>query len=205
MSSDEGMAFARLFAKRRAELNVSIVEIADLTSRHIQVVVGWEQGSSVPQGEELVVLSEALRLPIPLIEEALRRVGESEKPMAPTGTGSSLSDDNLYDIEILPLEEDSEDPINDGLDLEPTRSAWSRLRQRAGQVFGQRDRRTSAQEPNQALSSSYMEDPEQQITYRLRMVFSAAGIAILVLVLRWALGGLGAAVTDLWSSLTGVL
>ncbi|MCY3578990.1 MAG: hypothetical protein F4Z36_00530 [Acidimicrobiia bacterium] len=204
MSSDEGMAFARLFAKRRAELNVSTVDIADLTKRPIQVVVGWEQGSSVPRDDELAVLSEALRLPISLMEEALRRVGEHEKPVGSAGS-DSLSDEALYDVEIVPLEESVEDPVIDSLDVEPNGSAWSKLKLRAGRVFGPRDRSTPAQERDPARSSSYMEDPEQQITYRLRMVFSAAGIAILVLVLRWALGGFWAAVTDLWSSLTGVL
>ena len=43
------------------------------------------------------------------------------------------------------------------------------------------------------------------MTYRLRMIFTAAGVAVVALVLRWALGGLGSALADLWSALTDAL
>ena len=52
---------------------------------------------------------------------------------------------------------------------------------------------------------SYLEERDELITYRLRMIFAAAGIAVLVLLLRWALGGLGSAISDLWTALAEAL
>ena len=43
------------------------------------------------------------------------------------------------------------------------------------------------------------------ITYRLRAVFTTAGVVVLVLVLQWSLGVLGSAVADLWKTLISVL
>ena len=204
MASDEGLAFARLFAKRRDELDVSVVDIATRTGRPIEVVVGWEQGNVVPDGDEVADVSEALKLPMPLLEEALRRVHAHRMQAPPPEPDTMLDEDTLYDIEIVELgegtPEDSE-PEQESEPDPPSASPWSNLISRTRRSLGRR--RVMARAP--VTNPSYLEDREELITYRLRMIFAAAGIAVLVLILRWALGGLGSAISDLWTALAEAL
>lgn len=204
MASDEGLAFARLFAKRRDELDVSVVEIATRTGRPIEVVVGWEQGNVVPDGDELADVSEALKLPMPLLEEALRRVHAHRMLAPPPEPDTMLDEDTLYDIEIVELGEGTPEdsaPEQESEPDPPSTSSWSNLISRTRRSLGRR--RVMARAP--VTNPSYLEDREELITYRLRMIFAAAGIAVLVLILRWALGGLGSAISDLWTALAEAL
>ena len=82
MSTNGRMAFARLFSQRRANLDLSVVDVAVGTGRPMEVVVSWEQGSAVPSGDELARLAEVLALPKPLLEEALRRVTDYRREVA---------------------------------------------------------------------------------------------------------------------------
>ena len=50
---------------------------------------------------------------------------------------------------------------------------------------------------------SYLEDQRQVVTYRTRAALTAGGVLVLVVLLRWALGGFGDALGELWDSLTG--
>ena len=201
MSPDGGLAFARLFAKRREEMDVSVVDIATRTGQPIEVVVGWEKGSAIPDRDELVDVSAALKLPMPLLEEALRRVDEHRKLSPPPEPGAGLDEDTLYDIEIVELEEPAlaTHPEREPLDL--SESPGTKLISAARQSLGRR--RAMARAP--VANPSYLEDSEETMTYRLRMIFAAAGVAVVALILRWALGGLGSAVADLWGSLADAL
>ncbi|MDE0138119.1 MAG: hypothetical protein OXM57_02770 [bacterium] len=202
MSPDGGLAFARLFAKRREEMDVSVVDIAARTGRPIEVVVGWEQGSAIPDSDELVDLSTTLKLPMPLLEEALRRVHEHRKLLPPPEPEAGLDEDTLYDIEIVELQEEPNlltHPDREPLDF--PESPQSKLISAARQSLGRR--RALARAP--VANPSYLEDSEETITYRLRMIFAAAGVAVVALVLRWALGGLGSALADLWGALADAL
>lgn len=201
MSPDGGLAFARLFAKRREEMDVSVVDIATRTGRPIEVVVGWEKGSAIPDSDELVDVSAALKLPMPLLEEALRRVDEHRKLSPPPESEAGLDEDTLYDIEIVELEEPAlaTHPEREPLDL--SESPGTKLISAARQSLGRR--RAMARAP--VANPSYLEDSEETMTYRLRMIFAAAGVAVVALILRWALGGLGSAVADLWASLADAL
>ena len=76
MTADAGMAFAQLFSQRRRELDLSVVDVAVSTGLPIEVVVGWDQGRSVPDGDDLDKVSDFLKLPKPLLTEALRRVAD---------------------------------------------------------------------------------------------------------------------------------
>ncbi len=204
MAREGGLAFARLFAKRRDELDVSVLDIATRTGRPIEVVVGWEQGSAVPDDEELVDVSAALKLPMPLLEEALRRVHEHRMLAPPPEPDAGLDEDTLYNVEIVELEGEAlaDSPTQPGT-VPPESSEWSSLKliSRARQSVGRR--RAMARAP--VANPSYLEDSEETMTYRLRMIFAAAGVAVVALVLRWALGGLGSALADLWSALTDAL
>ena len=204
MASDEGLAFARLFAKRRDELDVSVVDIATRTGRPIEVVVGWEQGNVVPDGDDLADVSEALKLPMPLLEEALRRVHAHRMLAPPPEPDTMLDEDTLYDIEIVELDEGSPEdsaPEQESEADPASASSWSNLISRTRRSLGRR--RVMARAP--VTNPSYLENRDELITYRLRMIFAAAGIAVLVLLLRWALGGLGSAISDLWTALAEAL
>ena len=202
MARDGGLAFARLFAKRREEMNISVVDIATRTGQPIEVVVGWEQGSAVPDDDELVDLSATLKLPMPLLKEALRRVHEHRMLSPPPEPDSGLDEDTLYDIEIVELEEEPD--LHSDLESTPLESFGaprSTLISRARQSLGRR--RAMARAP--VANPSYLEDHEETITYRLRMIFAIAGVAVVALVLRWALGGLGSSIADLWRAMADAL
>ncbi|MXY75871.1 MAG: hypothetical protein F4Y40_02150 [Acidimicrobiia bacterium] len=201
MGPDGGLAFARLFAKRREEMDVSVVDIATRTGRPIEVVVGWEKGSAIPDSDELVDVSAALKLPMPLLEEALRRVDEHRKLSPPPEPEAGLDEDTLYDIEIVKLEEPDLATHPEREPLELSELPGTKLISAARQSLGRR--RAMARAP--VANPSYLEDSEETITYRLRMIFAAAGVAVVALVLRWALGGLGSAVADLWGALADAL
>ena len=203
MAEDGGAAFARLFSQRREDLGLSVVDIAVQTGRPIEVVVGWEQGLSAPGADDLPQVAQALKLPLPLLEEASRRAAEhqpppDEPPAGAEGAGAlevsfeeapaALPDDSSADV----FAPDGRPSIASYLD-----SIRTRVREAAAR------RRRRAQAP--AAQPSYLEDRDELVTYRLRMVLTAAGVAVLALVLRWSLGGLGSAVTDLWEALTAAL
>jgi len=202
MTADAGMAFAQLFSQRRRELDLSVVDVAVRTGLPIEVVVGWDQGRSVPDGDDLDKVSDFLKLPKPLLKEALRRVADHRLD----ASGADLSRSP----------EPTEDTFEALIDAPyPSTTVSERLRQLPDMAqrsfaglfndirrFWSRKRRM-ARAPT--AYPSYTEDRDQLLTYRLRVVFTAAGIAVLALVLRWSLGGLGTAIVDLWNALTGAL
>ena len=211
MTENGGMAFARLFSQRRAEIDLSVVDIAVRTGRPIEVVVGWDQGRAVPDGEELSKVAEILQLPKPLLKEAMRRVADHRLATPLPDSPASGSPD----AEDSPQEPAPMSPQALIATPYPSASFTDRLRQlpdvalRAviGTFADMRQslirKRRMARAPT--AYPSYMEDRNQLITYRLRMVFTAAGVAVLALILRWSLGGLGSAISDLWNALTGAL
>ena len=203
MAEDGGAAFARLFSQRREDLGVSVVDIAVQTGRPIEVVVGWEQGLSAPGADDLPQVAQTLKLPVPLLEEASRRAAEHQR----TPDASSLGAEDTGALE-LPFEEapaarpddSSADAFATG-DRRGVSFYLDSIRTRVREAAARRRRR--AQAP--AARPSYLEDRDELVTYRLRMVLTAAAVAVLALVLRWSLGGLGSAVTDLWEALTAAL
>lgn len=209
MAEDGGMAFARLFSQRRRELDLSVVDVAVRTGRPIELVVGWDQGRAVPDGDDLDKVAESLKLPKPLLTEALRLVtdhrsdlprpdrSESTEPEDDTPESASMSPEVLiatpYPATAFTerLRRLPDEVIRSFVAMfSDLRRSWSRKRRlaRAPTAF-----------------PSYTEDGDQLLTYRLRMVFTAAGVAVLALILRWSLGGLGSAIADLWNSLAGAL
>ncbi|MFO7548300.1 MAG: helix-turn-helix transcriptional regulator [Acidimicrobiia bacterium] len=52
-------------------------------------------------------------------------------------------------------------------------------------------------------SGSYLEDPEERWTYRLRAVATAVGVVVLVLILVWGVGRLQEALAGVWEAIAG--
>ena len=226
MAEDGGMAFARLFSQRREELDLSVVDIAVQTGRPIEVVVGWGRGNAVPDRDDLDKVAQTLRLPKPLLKEARRRAVAHRKVNPPLGP---LPDAPPY-LEEQPAVVTEPAPATATAPSTPPARApaafastamsdaaavastvvsrLSTVLSAASEMFGDMRgsisrRRRLARAPT--AHPSYMEDRDQRITYRLRLVFTAAGVAALVLILRWSLGGLGSAIADLWEALSGAL
>lgn len=210
MATDGGMAFARLFSQRRRELDLSVVDVAVRTGRPIEVVVGWDQGRAVPEDEEVDSVADILKLPKPLLKEALRRVADHRMDTPPPEHRSESPD----------LEDDSEESASTTTEAlliapYPSTAVKERLRELPDLAMrsflsmftdmrrSRNRKRRMARAPT--LFPSYTEDRDQLLTYRLRMVFTTAGLAVLALILRWSIGGLGSAISDLWNALTGAL
>lgn len=210
MAQDERTAFARLFSQRRSDLGLSVIDIAARSGSPIEVVVAWDRGRAVPDQDNLSQVAEILRLPKPLLAEAVRRVNESRRgaPVLDPPT-----DDERFHIEEAPAAETS--PPSDagtepstGVRSNPVGRIFPFVFGVLGNMFTElREsmgrRRRIARAP--VTQPSYLEDRRQIVTYRLRMVFTAAGVMVMALILRWSLTGLGSAVADLWNALTGAL
>ena len=205
-----GMAFARLFSHRRGELNLSVIDIAARTGRPIEVVVAWDQGRATPDAGDLAAVAETLKLPQPLLKEALRLVVEHRQDAPPLDPDPDGSLDRGNEPVTTVVYED-EPPIAEGafsdyaarareLSSRSLRTALNMLTDIRQSISR---RRQLARAP--VAQPSYVEDRDQLLTYRLRMVFTTAGVAALALILRWSLGGLGSAIADLWKALTGAL
>ena len=224
MVEDGGIAFARLFSQRRDDLDLSVVDIAVRTGRPIEVVVGWGRGTAVPGEADLAKVAEALKLPQPLLKEALRRVveyrlgappldsGPDASPHQDEGPGAEAeSADQTTAIETATAtyEPSAHQPSTFSSDAISTMlSAMSTVLRTVSTMFADTRgsmsrRRRLARAP--IAHPSYLEDRDQLVTYRLRLVFTAAGVAALALILRWSLGGLGSAMADLWEALKGAL
>ena len=209
MAQNEGTAFARLFSQRRSELDLSVVDIAVRTGHPIEVVVAWDRGGAVPDTAEIPLVAETLRLPKPLVKEAVRRVSEYRQGMPaldlPTEAGTFPAAES-EDGESAPTDRASGTPSRTSLGqaramvtvaLDTLGHMFAELRQSVGR------RRRAARAP--VDQPSYMEDREQLVTYRLRMVFTVAGGIALTLILRWSFTGLGSAISDLWNTLSAAL
>ena len=198
MTDEGGMAFADLFSQRRDEIGLSLVDIATLTERPIEVVVAWDRGRMAPDRGEVQKVAETLRLPEALLHEALRRVAEYREGTAALESGAGAAEPGDPEVEAEP----TGDTATRLSGLRPVR----RLRLPSPRGWFASVRKSIARKRRLARAPvsqpSYLEDRDQMVAYRLRTVFTVAGIVVLILVLRWSLGGLGSAVADLWQALT---
>lgn len=189
----DGTGFALLLEQRRGELGLSREELAERLNLPEEVVEEWENGISIPGASDVTTVATAVTLPASLLREAVRQSGPLPETVPP----------EPYQPELTAA---PPDPPADDQPPPPDRSRSARRRisslfDRAGAAFARRRRLAKAP----AASPSYLEDPDQVVTYRVRMVFTTAGILVLILLFRWALGGLTSAVADLWNAFRSVL
>lgn len=83
----------------------------------------------------------------------------------------------------------------------PTENPFSQAAQWV--VTAWKRRRALARAP--VASPSYLEDDRQVSAYRLRAVLTAAGVVIMLVVLRWAWGQFAEAISALFDTLTSVV
>ena len=99
---------------------------------------------------------------------------------------------------------------------EPATTTAGHARSRTGPGFADRlraatvrsaPRRTGAPStlPPVPVAPSYMEDPNERWSYRLRAIYTAVGVVLLLIVLGWAGSNLLDSVGELWTELTANL
>lgn len=190
----EETGFASLLAQRREELGLSREGLAGRLQWPEEAVEEWENGVSVPGAADVTAVATAVSLPASLLREAIRVSGGLPETVPPPP----------YQPELDAPREPS--PADSGEPPPVSRSGSARLRissvfNRASAAFAQRRRLAKAP----SAVPSYLEDPDQVVTYRARMVFTTAGVLILILLFRWALGGLTSALADLWNAFRAAL
>ena len=189
----DGTGFALLMEQRRGELGLSREELAGRLNLPEEVVEEWENGVSIPGASDVTTVATAVSLPASLLREAVRQSGPLPETAPPAPYQPELTAD--------PADPPADDQPAPAARSRSARTRISSLLDRAGAAFARRRRLAKAP----AASPSYLEDPDQVVTYRVRMVFTTAGILVLILLFRWALGGLTSAVADLWNAFRSVL
>lgn len=209
--SSSNHAFTKLLADRLDELGKNSEEFAHQLGVEMTTVRSWEQGLTIPTDTDVEPVAHALSLPRSLVREALRR---SFEPLDDVGPDSRPDGGPASNEETAPGT--IEEPVTPEsppllLPIEVPAPATAAMARVAGLVKtpfralreGLDRRRWTARAPT--LHHSYLEDPRQLLTYRVRAVMTAGGVLALVLVLRWALAGFGDALSQLWESMAGAL
>lgn len=205
--ADQAKAFATLISSRTTELGIARDEVAADLDVMVSTVEGWLDGSAFPDDDEIERLGRVLRLPRSLLREARRRSVEAvpvpEPEDEPEPEPALVSPATLEEPVPLPP------PVSDPTELFPAterREAVSRAAEAITtpwRMLLDRLERRRASDRAPTKEPSYLEDQRQLVTYRTRAALTAGGVLVLVLLLRWVLGGFGAALGELWNSLTG--
>ena len=208
---ETNLAFAAFLTNRMAEQDLSVHDVAVALDVPLESLAGWIDGSSLPADVEVESLARALSLPRSLVREALRRADEAPSEMDMAAEGDVVDevieqlDESTHD-QVVPATVVASvvvdvpsspivEPVARAVDL--LGSPWRLIRDRIDRG------RERARAPTREVS--YVEDSRQRMTYQLRAVFTVGGVLTMVIILRWAMGGFGSALSDLWSTLTGAL
>lgn len=168
---------------------MSLGRVGELVGRSSGTIRQWERGKSVPT-DPAVVRSVA----------AVLGIDESE----------------LFTAAGLPLPPEEEPPtVEDALrtlvseaSQEPRAgraggSSTGSVARRAGVPRGGVHRLPAPGPPRGAAGRSYLEDPDQRLAYRLRVLYTVVGLFVLTLVGVWATGNLLRALGDVWNAFFG--
>lgn len=204
--------FGGLIRQQRDELGLSVTRVAELIGRAPSTVRNWERGRSVPSDAGLLSTIAAV-LAVPE-----RRLFEAAGLDAPTKEHAPTIEQSLSEIapsreEPTEEHEAPDEPHLPGIDVAPDPDlAPRRSRTRARHVSTpavSEDRAvpvvTIPPPTQRPTSRSYMDDPGQRLLYRLRGVFTLAGLFITFVILAWAGGNLLSALGDFWDALFGGL
>lgn len=214
--SDED--FGGLIRRHRERLGLSIARVAELVGRAPATVRNWERGRSVPSDvgllstigavlaipEEELFEAAGLDAPVkehtPTIEQSLAEIAPADRKEADgpeTEELAALEEPHLpgVDVEVEPV-------------LEPRRRRGEPRHARAPEPHVEAQGPVVTAPPPAsppAPNASYMEDPAQRLLYRLRGVFTLAGLFVTFVVLAWAGGNLLSALGEFWDALFGGL
>ncbi len=227
--------FAGLLRQSRERLGLTASRVAELIGRAPGTVRAWEKGTSRPSDAAVVsslaavlgidegALFEAAGLepPVPQSRQTVRQALSSiapdarreERDSAPERTAVSREPSGTTTtFDSSQVEEDEENEV-----VEPAVMAREgRERHMAPRIgFADRLRAATVRRPRPASAPStlppvprapsYMEDPTERWSYRLRSIYTAVGVVLLFIALGWAASNLFDSLGEVWEILTANL
>ncbi len=183
---------------------MSQARLGELVGRSAGTIRAWERGSSLPADPAVVT---ALAAALDLDEADLFRSSGLEPPAdapAPTIEQAlqTIAPKGDEDVAAAGADEAAEPPPSPSPSPEPEPVGASPMR---GRRIRQRKPPPVAVPAAplgwQPVEPSYLEDPEQKLVYRLRWLYTLAGLLVLVIVLVWASGRMLEAVGDVLDGL----
>ena len=214
MAGERG-AFAVLLSNRCDELGLAPTDLADELELSTTEVDDWLSGATLPEDDTVEPLARALSLPRSLLREAIRRTDlPAAQPEDDLSAEPPLPMVEAPVLDVPPADSTLEQPIPvatsviEEIEIPDEPGLVDRFTERFGGPFRALQDRVDRQRSRSRAPTrtpSYIEDDQQRMTYRWRATFTVGGVLVLVIVLRWAFGGLGDALSDLWDTLIGAL
>ncbi|MDX1449067.1 MAG: helix-turn-helix domain-containing protein [Acidimicrobiia bacterium] len=203
--------FGGLIRDAREKLGLSPHRVAELIGRGTGIVKAWERGRAVPTDPQVVTsLAAVLALDERRLFEAAGLAAPESQPhltieqelatIAPPKVVAAPRD--IPAMETPPVQQETLKPVLTE-DPAPAGSTSATAPVSTPQPYVRPPQRTEPRTPPRTTqvqaptSGSYMDDPEERWSYRLRAVWTAAGLTGLGVLLLWAgsraLGALGEA------------
>ena len=221
--------FGEIVRDRRSALSMTQTGLADLVGETTSVVRSWERGQSIPgdpdtlqtlatvlgvELEELLAPAKAAGYvePLPEIEPGVRQLGFGSSLNKTTHDATEVIAVVEPEAEIEPTEAEVPAAVVDDEDVfeaapaedVPPQVAAAATRQAPARPASSTQvsaiRRIGRKRPSQA--SNYLDDPRELRSYRLRALYTAAGIIGLLIVGRFALAEVASSFSSIWSSFT---
>lgn len=213
--------FGGLIRESRERVGLTTTRVAELIGRAPGTVRSWERGRSIPSESTVVsslaavlgieerMLFEAAGLDLPA-EQPTVTIEQSLASIAPSQTDEG--DDGDASEDIASSEESGEEaPEEEPEEEEGSERVHARARHRWRQEARLAPEQSTTppavqfpyQQPAPQTPPSYLEDEQQRVTYRLRNLYTAIAVAILFIVLAWALGNTVEALGEAWDAFFG--
>lgn len=207
--------FGGLIRDARGKLGLSPHRVAELIGRGTGIVKAWERGRAVPTDPFVITSLAAVlavdesrlfeaagidrpdRQPSLTIEQELATIAppRESRPDPGTKTASETVPRSVITRETPPIPKPQpETPTSAVTEYVPRQVAQEPEPRRP-------ERRAVPVTTEQPVARSYMDDPEERWSYRLRAAWTAAGIGVLGVLMLWAGSRAFEAFGDVWDAL----
>lgn len=212
--------FGGLIRDAREKLGLSPHRVAELIGRGTGIVKAWERGRAVPTDPFVITSLAAVlaveetrlfraagidppgRQPTLTIEQELATIAPPRQPRPAPEEGTETSAEGVPRGVMT-----QETPSAPKPQPETATSAVTEYVARqadapaAAPTPARREPRSPRVASEQAIARSYMDDPEERWSYRLRAIWTAAGVGVLGVLMLWAGSRALDAFGDVWDSL----
>lgn len=210
--------FGGLIRDAREKLGLSPHRVAELIGRGTGIVKAWERGRAVPTDPFVITSLAAVlavdearlfqaagidrpdRQPTLTIEQELATIAPTRESRPPpedgTETASETVSRGVITRETPPIPKPQPETATSAVTEYVPRQAAP-----AGPEPRVRQRRAPSVTADQPVARSYMDDPEERWSYRLRAVWTAAGVGALGVLMLWAGSRAFDAFGDVWDAL----
>lgn len=210
--------FGGLIRDAREKLGLSPHRVAELIGRGTGIVKAWERGRAVPSDPFVITSLAAVlaedearlfraagiepphRQPTLTIEQELATIAPPRGAPRSPEPGTEAGPDTVARGVIT-----RETPVTSQPQPETATSAVTEYVPQAPAATQPEPRRRVAQVAPSAAETppaqSYMDDPEERWSYRLRAVWTAAGVGVLGVLMLWAGSRAFEAFGDVWDAL----